>query len=94
MQRPLSSAPHGLGCKREVPSVAREQAHTLNWDQHPQILLPIVCNTAGSNVQQFLPPGPVCFYSRQNEGLSIMSVLVRSERHKKPEILGIVWGQR
>lgn len=87
MQRSHSSAPHGLGCKREVLSLAREQPNCVNWDQHPQILLPMVCNKAGFGLRFRLPTisslrGPVCFYSRQSGGLSIMNVLVSSGRDK------------
>lgn len=45
--------------------------HRVKWDQHPQILLPMVCNKAGFGPRFKLPMisslgGPACFYSRQN----------------------------
>lgn len=101
MQRSLSSAPHGLGGKWEVPSLAREQPNTVlsgisihrsyfPWFVTKQVL------ALGSNSQRFLPwEGLRVSTQGRISRLSIMNLLVSPGRDKKkPEILGIIWRQQ
>lgn len=70
--------------KRLLPLV-REQLNTVNWDQQPQNLLPMICNKGSFGLRlkftmiSFLR-GPGSFYPRQNGGLWIMNVLISSGR--------------
>lgn len=67
--------------------------HYVNKDQHSHIQILTVCNKADFDLRFKLPTvssqrEPVCLDSRQNRGLSIMNVLVSSERDKNKRDTG------